>query len=377
MRLWFVFVSLLVAACSQSDAAEPVVREHYPLPEVFQEKARPWIESDIPTEPLPPKPVVEEDAPEGDNPYKDWASRCEPMDYARTCQVDADCKDVEHPADAVLECMQPWWSDAKVCSPGWSDRAERQWRRDRLKVIVKEQYFALTIAGLPQHKKRQWSAESKADALSNFLWLVYARETTGRPWKRHRLNGDVKVAKTDWSRQAERYGWSATPTKDGTVQMAPCTDCEASPSPYYPYQTRWMFGLGPYGQIAPLWAATWDPQAPPEILCGEVEATETYLRGARRVWRKLRGGIQCDGELYQPDVTWEVIHRGVAGGKLCPGKSSEDFRRRAQRLGLDPDQTVTLDMLGTPIPVASQNYQAQYLYALLDTELPPPSDAGS
>ena len=379
MRPLLLILAFLLAACSQSAAAisEPV--RSFPVPEISNEKPRAWIETGFPAQAAPRLETSVEAAPQLEtsveaeaDPYANWPQRCEPLDKARLCETSKDCRDVYHPSGKPLKCVTRWRSEVRVCSPGWSDRTERKWRRERLRTLVHSQYFATTQEGWKGGQARQ-----RANKLSDFLWLVYKRETTARPWKRHRLDGDVKVARTDWFRQAERYGWSAKQLKKGVVQMMPCTDCKTAPSPHYQNANRWAFGLGPYGQIASLWVATWDTQAPPEILCGEVESTETYLRGARRVWRKLRGGIQCNGNLYQPDVTWEVLHRGVAGGKLCPGKQSEKFRRRADRLGLDPDQKVTLSMLGEPINREQQNEVAIQLYALMDAALPTPEALGS
>lgn len=319
------------------------------------------------------------------NPYAGRRAWCEPMDHERLCKTDRDCDGVAHPSHKKLHCVRPWWAeragtDTKVCSPGWTNRVERKWRRDRLHDLLSRQYFDVGKA----------SEARKADRLERFLWVVYERETTARPWKRHRLNGDVRMARTAWFRQQYRYGWSVTKDRHGQVDeikacraiprrkgeprgLAKCR--ERTPSPYYPDQDRWSFGLGPYGQQAALWTDDWDPLAPPEILCGEVESTETFLRGARRVWKKLAGGIMCDGQIYRPSPTWRDIHRGIAGGKLCParrGKDKDDFGKAARRWGLDPDEHVSLAMLGSPIPREQQNERAVVLQALLDTGLPPP-----
>jgi len=300
------------------------------------------------------------------DPYANAEQRCEaPL---AECKQDKDCKDVLHPSGKDLKCVQPHWGTQKVCSPGWSNRVERRWRQDRLAVVVDE------IGGSPE--------------LSKFLWIVYSRETTGRPWKRHRLSGDIRFANSQWYKQHRKYGWAVAKNKKNEFAwVKPCRDLPTGdredrsvtkcrytePSPHFRDRKRWGYGLGPYGQTAAIWTAVWDPQAPPEILCGEVESTETYRRGARRVWKKLAGGVMCSGKLYKPQPTWEDIHRAVSGGKLCPGKKgSPDFRRRAKHWGLDPDQRVTLKMLGEPLPRDEQNVRAVGIYALLDGMLPKP-----
>lgn len=154
-------------------------------------------------------------------------------------------------------------------------------------------------------------------------------------------------------------------------------------NPYYPQMNRWKYGLGPYGHNAALFAAVWDIYAPPEILCREVEPTEVYLRRARKVVRDLEGGIDCDGDRkrdYQDkNPTLAVVHRGASGGKLCPKntasrkKHEENFRKRAERAGLDADEVWTLDMLGKPMEAKTQNLQAARIYDHLEQAFPFPS----
>jgi hypothetical protein len=361
-RSWIVllFLYFTVVACMDATASVPETVSVAPQAVEAFAVASPEV------------PEVEFSEPDPWDPYADAKLRCEPPKVL--CETSKDCQGVYHPSNKRLKCVKAYWGD-KICSPGWSNRAERRWRRDRLETLVAEAYF-------------DGKQSRKATDLSKFLWLVYMRETTGRPWKRHRLNGDIHFAKQAWYRQRYRYGWEVGLDKFGEPKwMLPCKDAperskesrsfkrcrEREPSMAYKKRSRWAFGLGPYGQNAALWTMAWDRQAPPEILCGEVESTETYLRGARRVWRKLRGGIQCGGKLYQPTVTWEILHRAIAGGKLCPGKKpSAGFRRRAERYGLNPQGRVSLSMLGTPIEREEQNVRALALRSYLDGVLPVP-----
>ena len=326
------------------------------------------------------------------DPYAGWKLRCEPE--VAVCRTNKDCEVVYHPAAKPLKCIKPWWSEqdekgnwTRVCSPGWSKRAERQWRRDRLRRFVMFAYFGEIGTCIPDSRtmrEQPWECQRerrKGDRLTKFLWTVYHRETTGRPWKRHRLNGDIRASRNAWERRSKRYGHAPRTEKryvreDGKLvkrDMLVGVKFQPGGNPHYRQRWRWNYGLGPYGQNAALWVAGWDPMAPPEILCGEVESTESYLRGARRSWRKLRGGIKCDGELYRPQVTWEILHRAIAGGKLCPARSpSEGFRRRARKKGLDPDQVVTLAMLGRPVDRETQNKDATEYYSLINSALPAP-----
>ncbi|MCA9717976.1 MAG: hypothetical protein KC468_25105, partial [Myxococcales bacterium] len=92
--------------------------------------------------------------------------------------------------------------------------------------------------------------------------------------------------------------------------------------------------------------------------CDPIVDMVVYRRAAARALRKLNGSIRCkdaDGETYtfNGKPTWRSIHRAVNGGKLCPSKHEDQasimrkyFDARAHKAGLDPDEPVTLKMLG-------------------------------
>lgn len=376
----------------------------------------------------PPKEEVEpstepqdeetETTPAFVDPYEGWESWCEPMFYDTRCKTDSDCSEFSVKAiGRPLRCGRPWWSEKDdlrdengnpitVCLPGYAREKEREWRYDRLREIVRQQYFDETehckLDGRPIHKEH-WRCQKewkKAEVLTSFLWLVYKRETTARPWKRHRLNPDLSANVRAWVRRADDYGWNielacSTVWKSGKRKpkhlcrsknlviksMDPLEDKESNP--YYAHENRWQYGLGGLGQNAALWTDTWDTMAPPEILCREVPAFETYLRRARRVVSMLQGGVDCDGdgkpEYRDPDPTWLVVHRGTAGGKVCPPKNAarakeyeDNFRKRAKWAGLDPDETVSLSMLGKPIDKDTQNARVEEIYAILQAKHPSP-----
>lgn len=323
------------------------------------------------------------------NPYSGWGAWCEPVIH-ESCKEDTDCIGVEHPSQNKLKCIRPWWSkseDYRVCAAGFSRKSEREWRYNRLREIVRQNYFDESEHckndGRPIHKEH-WRCQAewkKAEKLTKFLWLVYRRETSGRPWKRHRLEADASANKTSWYKQAHRYGWDIDTTKWGDVKKVEKLSDQANP--YYPQMNRWKYGLGPYGHNAALFAAVWDVYAPPEILCREVEPTEVYLRRARKVVRDLEGGIDCDGDrkrdYWDKNPTLAVVHRGASGGKLCPKntasrkKHEENFRKRAERAGLDADEVWTSDMLGKPMDSETQNVQAAMIYDHLEQAFPSPS----
>lgn len=380
---------LLLVACTVRDPVEYDAKEDVLTSMVMQAPVpKPKIE-----EPEPPESIPQED------PYAGWSTWCEPMEYETVCKTDKDCADVYVEAiGRPLKCVQPWWSksaDLKICAPGYSGKKERAWRSSRLREIVRLQYFGETehcaLDGRPVHKEhwrcqREWR---QAETLAQFLWLVYKRETTGRPYKRHRLNPDLDANLAAWVRRAQDYGWEVElacsngrkrckKDKKYVKSYKPVGDAF---NPHYGSMHRWWYGLGGLGQNAALWTDTWDKMAPPEILCREVPSFETYLRRARRVVTQLDGGVDCDGDLkkdhWDHAPTWAVVHRGASGGKTCPPKNQDnkheqDFRRRAKREGLDPDQVVTLDMLGTPIERENQNQRMAEIYAVLDEKLPHP-----
>lgn len=333
--------------------------------------------------------AVEDGAPVVFNPYAEWRSWCEPV-VREFCKEDADCAGIEHPSKKDLKCVHPWFAknkDYRICAAGFSHRNEREWRRNRLREIVRQNYFDevkhCKNDGRPIHKEH-WRCQvewKKAERLTKFLWLVYRRETSGRPWKRHRLEADASANKTSWYKQANRYGWDIDTNKWGDVKRIEKLSDRSNP--YYSQMHRWKYGLGPYGHNAALFAAVWDLYAPPEILCREVEPTEVYLRRARKVVRDLNSGIDCDGDrkrdYWDKDPTLTVVHLGASGGKLCPKdtksrkRHEENFRKRAHRAELDPDEVWTLDMLGRPMEPQTQNIQAAQIYDILEREYPSPS----
>ena len=327
-----------------------------------------------------------------------------------------------------MRCVAPWWrekgSDLKICAPGFSGRFERRWRYARLRELVGQQYFdepehcsdwswetTFTKKGNPYKYEREWADGKpvhkqnwrcgpewrKAEELTDFLWTIYKRETSARPWKRHRLNPDKAANERAYYKHAKRYGWVVETEcitgrkrcrSHDKIITDSYPDSEAEwHNPHYGNRFRWQFGLGGIGQNTALWTHSWDPMAPPEILCLEPVQFETYLRNARDIVRKLEGGIDCDGDpLRKKDYwnkapTWSVVHRAASGGKICPPKNIQSaarykklFEARARSRGLDPDKVVTLDMLGKPIPKGVQNDRLKELLAILEDKLPAPFD---
>lgn len=323
--------------------------------------------------------------------YQGWREWCEPANYHVGCKTQIDCQRIDHPAGWPLKCVRPWWSkrdEDRVCAPGYDGSGKwRNWRKDRLREIVRQQYFNETDVcdpDIPNVTEQSWQCQkemTQARKLHAFLWLVYYRETTGRPWKRHKLSPDLHANQLAWSRPrvSRRYGWEVKLNRHGDVDEIKKIARDANP--VYPRQDRWRAGLGPYGMVAASWTASWDPHAPPEILCREIEATELYLRRARSVWRKLKGGIDCNrdgGVDYQVDKpTLGLIHRAASGGKICPPAGGDvqlkpGFLRRMKKMGLNPDKPVPLSFFGEPIARQGQNARTREIYQILEARLPAP-----
>lgn len=392
--------------------------------------------------PEDPKP---EEAEVLADPYAGAREWCEPLFYETRCQKDEDCADLT--VDVIgrpLRCGRPWWSKKDdlrdeegkpitVCLPGYAGPLERTWRKARLREIVAQAYFdegehcdPWTWDRVKDHRRfvqrfngegvhrqhwrcqREWAS---AEKLASFLWVPYRRETTGRPWKRHRLNPDEKANLDAYVDQAKVYGWKVElgcatgkrlrrckPQNRVVERVTPLPDAKRR-NPYYAEPKRWQYGLGGRGKNAALGVLDWDVMAPPEVLCLEVADTEAYLRDVRHAVEVFRGrGVNCDGDYYKgrairvsekdgervetevDEPSWIDVHRVASGGKFCPQKGARakkfqaNLRAALERNGVRPDEPVTLGMLGRPIPKEGQIERAQEILATVDAKLPPPWD---
>lgn len=338
----------LVLLWSSSACADVSARPTKVQRSAKREQTRPAL----PTKPEPRALPRKAPKPKQD-PYAGWSSWCEP-EVLELCNADRDCEDVPHPSNKSLKCIRPWYADAssdyRVCSPGFSNRTEREHQRARIRELVRLQYSGESEACENDKGWRCGHSRRRGDRLAGLLRLVAQRETTMRTWKRHRLNGDVKANRNSFDDTAEVYAGNR----------------------HRRQRWRWEYGLGLYGANASFFVDEWSTQAPPEILCREVEATEAYLRAARRSWRKLKGGIDCDGDGVREwhgfggSPTWYDIHHATSGGQLCPGNGRGKFEARAKRAGLDPYAPVSLAELGEPIPSEGQTRTALVLKAQID-----------
>lgn len=260
------------------------------------------------------------------DPYAGWQAWCEPVAMT-SCKTDDDCSSLSTADRAHHRCVRPWWAergtDERVCAPKWPSRREQKWRRARMEEIVEE-----ICSGAACNER----------ALSNFLGIVAERESAWRPWKTHRLNGDLRANREAWARLAPRYAGN----------------------PHHRDRDRWQ-GYGDKGQNAALFTFLWDPMAPPEILCREVESTATYLARARIAVRK-----QADLGIAP---TWASVHAALASGEVRPSERAlQSFRKQAGRVGLDADAPVTSRSFGRDLgtDVLSRRLAAELLRLRVD-----------
>ncbi len=270
--------------------------------------------------------------PAAADPYAGYQSWCE-APVPPPCRTDDDCRSLPSVAGRAQRCVRPWWSRTagdRVCASPWPGRREQAWRRARIEQVAKEISFSRNSSG----------ARGNARDLAAFLVLVAGRESSLRPWKAHRLNGDVRANRTAWARMHERY-------RD---------------SPHYDDRERWQ-GYGLFGQNSPLFVHHWDPAAPPEVLCREVEAVATYLAKARIALRK-----QADLGITP---TWASVHAALAAGEVRPSKKTLDrFRNLARKRApdLDVDARISERSLGRSFgdDVLARRLFAELLRARLD-----------
>ena len=174
-----------------------------------------------------------------------------------------------------------------------------------------------------------------SDEFHKLLQLVAARESSLQQGLVHRLSPDLEGSYSAWRKMQKTY--------EGNPHAADPTV----------WQTYGLFGMN-----SNYFTLVWDKTADPRILCDAIVDVLVYRRAAVRMIRKAGGNIVCKDEQGKPfnyttKATWETVHRAVSGGKLCPSKHEETaatmkkfFRGRAQKVGLNPDQPVTLKMLG-------------------------------
>lgn len=288
-------------------------------------------------EPVPPEPPPVQAVDDG--PQQSW---CEPIEPS-LCEVDAHCSPAMDGTDRV--CRTPWFADVKMCLAKFPSRDVQRWRKARMRVLVDE------IC-----KPRDGC---KPEQLADYLETLIGRESSWRPYKLVRLGEDVEASAKAWAGKASLV-YAGNPTVD---------------EPW-----RWTEARGYFSQNTTYWLWRWDPMAPPEALCGEVEATIAHLRGARGRLRQLESGVTCGGELHSGTAegnsspSWYSVSLVNSGNETCPAKSGkrlrvrEHFERSARSRGLDPHGAVTRAMLGETVAVEEQAAFAARVRRKMDEE---------
>lgn len=175
-----------------------------------------------------------------------------------------------------------------------------------------------------------------SDDFRKLLALVALRESSYQSGLVHRLSPDLNASYQSWRKMSKRYEDNPF-AGDASV-----------------WQTYGLFGMN-----SNYFTILWDQKADPRVLCDPIIDIVLYRRAAERALRKLLSGpIRCkgpDGDTFDIKVepTWGNLHRAVSGGKICPSKSEERaatmrkyFNARATRVGIDPDEHITLKSLG-------------------------------
>lgn len=323
LALGLLGLTQLLAGCDEGHAAAPAQQTSQVIEAEPAELA-----VQVAATPARPRPAVSD-------PRASW---CEPFDQP-ACSSNRDCTDGR-------SCVRPWWADAsttmQVCAYGMPTRSVRRWRSARARVVV-------------DHVCRARDGCDQSE-LHRYLRLMILRESTWRPNKRHRLNPDLEAAASAWSKHRYRY----------------------ADNPAFGDPNRWASGVGLLGQIPVIWLDKWDATAPPETLCGEVEAIEVHLRVGRAAVSKIQNGLDCDGDGARDfwgtacddescGPSWYDVSR-INSGQLCPGADEHQgaFEARAAKVGLDPWARVDAAALGAPIPVASQDQVAAELRMSMD-----------
>lgn len=302
-----------------------------------------------------------------------------------------------------LRCVRPWRpgntkDTHKVCIPKFPKRSEQDWRRKRLRHVI-GRGFDLTgewwVNAVKSHQA------SRAMRVYRYFKAVVVRETSMRPFKIHRLPPDVEAAYESYRRHKKKGTYEGNPNFDGYRVLAGPGEREGlftfeeivNAETYDDAETikaqiesehpdwivirqsnpaRWL-SYGYTGQQSAGWVFEVDKMAPPEVLCLETFAVETYLRRMRRVAGKLDRKYDCkdaDGKPYKRDLlrskeqkrdhvretfrpaTWHTIHRATSGGRMCPRnadtwtQTKRGFERRADMHGLNAHQHVSRRMLG-------------------------------
>ncbi len=346
------------------------------------------------------------------DPYGEHETWCEGL-YKMSCECPGrdkmHCEEPKEPCPAdrtgrAQLCSRPYWARKAgsfnyTCRPPWLSTPQQKVRRESQAVIIEnlctpptwwsdlkrnhtdqdpDRYCWRLRAGSAALKECRSRHYCNPVKLAKLTAIVAGRESTWDNETTHESNYDIEANRNSYAK-AKRKGWYAG-------------------SPHFHNVERWQVGYGWYGFNAALHVRLWDPMAPPEVLCRQVEGTETYLRKARGSFKKLWARYGDDVErTYTTDVgevilvkgvTWYDIHRAASSGKLTPeeviktrkwSKKKKAWkpagfvvRARGRKIKLDPFETVMWEMLGEAIPIDRQNEIAQEIRESIRLHFNPP-----
>jgi len=336
------------------------------------------------------------------DPYAGWATWSEDP-IKKSCGSDDDCGlDRTGRKTFCRKRKNALEGDSGHCKPSWLNR-RRQAIQQRNQQLIVDAICKPPAWWTPEVQcwKFKWRTARECnrkhycdpDKLARFLRIPAKRESTWDHQTDHRLDPDRIANRNSYKRMYKRGVYKGSPyffegltlnKKGNPIFNARALRIYWDPQNEYDQDgsgvpDRWEVGYGWYGLNAALFTYAFDNHAPPEILAKRVPSTLALLRRMRKSWRKLEGGVDCrdaEGNLYTvagmasgkqqrdykkdtwPKKTWWTLHRAVFGGDVCPIeiKGHKRYRKnfinraRNKKIDLDPDEEVTLEMLGKPVP---------------------------
>lgn len=175
-----------------------------------------------------------------------------------------------------------------------------------------------------------------AGSCKYFRSIVSARESSHRPWVRHRLNEDVSAALTSYFSNDATYGWRAN-WDDGARKKEDLSMIRFSPvgdeqNPYFVDPQRWIFGLGLGALNISYHLGKFDKMAPPEILCDPVINTMIQIKIARNAVQRYGAKNFVEVQAIYAGRTYfdeNGRQRPLSCSRGCPKMISAEQRKRA------------------------------------------------
>ena len=190
------------------------------------------------------------------------------------------------------------------------------------------------------------------------------RESTYRPHAMHVLNPDIEAATAAWrrlhyspteeaelqaqmaklSKQDSEY-WKAkarlhqvqtfrdNPYLDDIIEFeVTATDGSVSPGS----EPAWAFGYGPFGFNPAYFVPVWDSSAPPWVFCDD----NGLVAIITAVWAARTAQRECEAQGFGD--SYATVNRRFSRGHCATVSPHANFRKRARRLGRNPDMRAKL-----------------------------------